>query len=187
MSSAILKNISSQFPQAAFGALRKHDVHTGVDIYKPVGEAVYALKDSVFVNCEIFTGEEVGFPWWHTTWSVTLKDETGYTIYGEIKPSLEMDLAREQGMENIVSRIPKGTFLGTVIQVLKKDKGKPMSMLHLERYGLGALTNKVTAVIQSVYAGPWELDGQKPQGILDPADEFTDEEIESLFKPTVDL
>lgn len=40
----------------AFGATRRHDVHTGIDLYADEGDAVVAVEDGVVVALEDFTG-----------------------------------------------------------------------------------------------------------------------------------
>jgi hypothetical protein len=40
----------------AFAARRRHDVHTGVDLYCSEGEPVLAVEDGDVVNVEPFTG-----------------------------------------------------------------------------------------------------------------------------------
>lgn len=110
----------------AFGARRKHDVHTGVDLYCPDGEPVYAICTGTVVRViEDFTGPGAGSPWWNKTGAVMVEDVMGVFLYGEINVDLGIAVGE---------RIRPGRLLGTVAQVLKKDKGRPMSMLHVERY-----------------------------------------------------
>jgi len=110
----------------AFGARRKHDVHTGVDLYCPEGEPVYAICSGTVVSIiEHFTGPGAGSPWWNQTGAIMIEDVMGVFLYGEINVDLGITVGE---------RIRPGRLLGTVAQVLKKDKGRPMSMLHVERY-----------------------------------------------------
>lgn len=112
----------------AYMVKRKHDVHTGVDLYAPEGAEVYAIEDGEVVCVRCFTGLEAGCPHWHTTWAVDIEGYTGTVCYGEIKPDIEINEGKF---------IKKGTPIGKVMTVLKKDKGKAMSMLHfaLHRHG----------------------------------------------------
>jgi len=57
----------------------------------------------------------------------------------------------------IGQQVETRTLLGTVVQVLKEDKGRPMSMLHLELHEKGTMD-----------ALPWPLEGPKPSTLLDP-------------------
>lgn len=132
----------------AFGAIRKHDIHQGVDLYCPTGTPVFAVEDAVVTNVRQFTGEALGFPWWRDTWAVYAKGATGTVVYGEIRvcPYIKEGMTIEQG-----------TLLGWVEQVLKKDKGRPMSMLHL------ALKNPNVR-----RTGQWMLGTPQPLGLMDP-------------------
>ena len=146
----------------AFGAARKHDIHTGVDLYVPEGTPVYALNDGVVVDISKFTGPDANppCPWWNETYSVTIfNPETKiFLLYGEINV---VDFPTSPFF------IKKGTLLGTVAKVLKKDKGKPMSMLHVEAYTklkCTMLDNKHMQIIHPY----WNHYEQCPDGLLDP-------------------
>ena len=45
-----------------FGTVRKHEVHTGVDLYTYPGMPVLAVEAGVVVAIEKFTGLEAGSP-----------------------------------------------------------------------------------------------------------------------------
>jgi murein DD-endopeptidase MepM/ murein hydrolase activator NlpD len=108
----------------AFGAQRKYDIHQGIDLYVHEECPVYAVDDGVVKDVCIFTGEQIGMGWWCTTHAVTVKHTSGeMVLYGEIVPVVKDG--------DVVTR---GQLIGTVTPVLKKDKGRPMSMLHLEVY-----------------------------------------------------
>jgi hypothetical protein len=110
----------------AYGAFRKHDRHTGVDLYIPEHRAytnVYAIEEGVVVAIVNFTGPSSTppTPWRHDTEAVLVKGDTGVFLYGEIKADVAVgDL------------VPAGKRLGVTTPVLKKDKGCPMEMLHIE-------------------------------------------------------
>lgn len=63
-----LKNYNFKIPQGnhpgAFGFKRKHDFHTGIDLYCNDFDSVFAIEDGIIVNIEQFTGPEVGSDWW---------------------------------------------------------------------------------------------------------------------------
>lgn len=136
----------------SFGAVRKHDIHTGVDLYAPDMTPVYAMTTGVVTDVGYFTGPEANCEWWNTTWFITVGcikgSFDGKILYGEI---YEPQWKKGQIIE-------EGELIGYVKQVLKKDKGLPMSMLHLEAY-------------KKDYFGPpvWWYHGQ-PQNeyLLDP-------------------
>jgi len=130
----------------AFGATRKFDVHTGVDLYVPEGTEVHAVESGRVVSVEDFTGPSAGYPWWHDTQAILVEGASGVLLYGEVTASV---LVGETVLE--------GQFLGRVKRVLVKDKGTPVSMLHFERYAPGVRQSTV-----------WGLGESQPEGLLDP-------------------
>jgi len=132
----------------SFGARRRYDVHTGVDLYCPHGTEVFAMEDGVVVDIDWFTGPKAGFPWWNNTRAVMVAGDTGHIVYGEIQ--------EREGL-NVGDKVKAGDFVGTVLTVLKEDKGKPMSMLHVELM-------KNTEHHHLV----WHLDQPKHEALLDP-------------------
>lgn len=106
-----------------FGAIRKHDVHTGLDLYCEDGDPVYSMENGKVVEVCWFTGSETESPWWNDTKAVLIKSSQHIILYGEIETHLEKgDLVK------------KGDLIGKVKRVLKVDKGLPMDMLHIELY-----------------------------------------------------
>ncbi len=150
-----LKNYKYQLPlntePGSFGYIRKHDIHTGVDLYCENNDAVYAMYDGIIVNIENFTGVDSNppTPWWYDTKSILILHNDDFVIcYGEIEIQQNLrigDIVRE------------GDIIGYVKQVLKKDKGiTPLSMLHIEMYE--------KHITESVV---WNLNSDKPGGLLD--------------------
>lgn len=137
--------------QNHFGAKRKFDHHTGVDIFAPEGTSVFSVSDGKVVDVGVFTGPHAvpPMPWWNETFYVMVETESGIVYnYGEISP--------------VVSNgddIKVGDLLGTVMTVLKKDKGLPMSMLHFEMY-----------VKYPGICAVWNHDQPMPDLLLDPTD-----------------
>ncbi len=132
----------------AFSAVRKHDIHKGIDLYATVDTDVYAVETGKIVDIRQFTGDALGFPWWNDTWAISVEGDTGVVVYGEI------DVHSELKVGNYVEA---GSSLGTVLEVLKKYKGRPMSMLHLALHRHGVLRN-----------GRWDVGAPQPVGLLDP-------------------
>lgn len=130
----------------AFGVRRKHHTHEGIDLYAPVGEQVYAVESGKVLAVKQFTGAAVGSPWWNDTFAVWIEGETGVVVYGEICPYVL------PGQE-----ISAGYTIGYVMRVLKKDKGWPTSMLHLELHTPGDTS-----------APEWLIHEEKPAVLLDP-------------------
>lgn len=135
--------------QGAFGARRRYDVHTGVDLYCPEGTVVRAAEDGIVISEEWFTGPDSDppTPWWLPTKALLVEGESGVIVYGEIKPCVMVG-------DNLFA----GEMIGYVSRVLRHDKGLPTSMLHLELHHKGTKASAPT----------WELDGQMPETLLDP-------------------
>ena len=140
----------------AFGGPRTHDLHTGVDLYVPEGTPVYAIASGTVVDVSVFTGPNANppCPWWNETYAVTIYHPSlkAYILYGEIIP-----FHFPSPTERVF--IHKGDLIGQVLRVLKKDKGKPMSMLHLEAY-----------VKDPIGPHPYWKHGEPvPDGLVDPS------------------
>jgi hypothetical protein len=101
------------------------------------------------VLIEDFTGSKVGSSWWNNTRAVHVEGESGVIVYGEI-------LERE-GL-SVGDKVRSGECIGEVITVLLKDKGRPMTMLHMELYDHGSR--------ESVTWHPWQE--KQPQFLKDP-------------------
>ena len=131
----------------AFGVKRKHDIHKGIDLYCPEDTPVYAIEDGTVILMEAFTGVNADCPWWEETEGIYIRGESGIFCYGEIKinPSLRVG-----------DEVEWGTLIGNVRRVLKTDKGRPMTMLHL------AYKSYMTTGI------PWKLGEPQPDNLLDP-------------------
>jgi len=132
----------------SFGIERRYDVHKGIDLYADVETPVYAVEDGIVCLIRPFTGKGTGTDWWHDTDAVNIAGQSGVVVYGEIdiKPELFM------GYE-----IKRGEIIGFVKRVLKKDKGRPTSMLHLALHKHGVQSN-----------GEWVKGKPRPDGLLDP-------------------
>lgn len=138
----------NKYPQSNFAFKRKHDIHTGIDLYCNEGDSVLAMEDGVVMSFSLFTGENVSSPWWNETSAVVVKGASGYILYGELK--LNNDI-------KVGDRIKAGTVLGNVTPVLKQNKNKnPVNMLHIELYN------------SEPFALEWGLNEKKPMNLLDP-------------------
>ena len=133
----------------SFGINRHQHVHTGVDLYAPYGCPVRAMETGKIIAIKWFTGPNINMPWWNNTRAVYVEGETGVFNYGEIQefPNLKVGDFVEQGQP-----------LGHVLIVLKKFKGRPMSMLHLELYDHGYIDTW----------GEWKIGESKPIHLKDP-------------------
>jgi len=147
----------------SFGAVRKFDVHCGIDLYCPDGSLVVAVESGTVVAVEkYYTGpnSEPPSPWWFETQAVLVEGESGVICYGEV----DTDLNRGQV-------VTSGDKIGRVKRVLKKDKGKPTSMLHFELYRMGIRESGIWNHDPEEMTGQWCLPGiGKPSGLLDPTE-----------------
>ena len=112
--------------QGRFGAMRKHDYHTGLDLYCEEGTPVYAMESGTVVNVCNFTGKNAGSEWWNDTFAILIEGKSGVILYGEIIPLFYPGV-----------QVQTGQLIGYVMTVLKKDKKLPMCMLHIELYKTG--------------------------------------------------
>jgi murein DD-endopeptidase MepM/ murein hydrolase activator NlpD len=137
----------------SFGAIRKHDIHTGVDLYVPEKNLVLAVETGHVVNVENFTGPDAGSPWWLPTKSILIEGPSGVVCYGEVEP-----MGVERG-----THITAGSIIGFVKPVFSEDKirkdikGHSNHMLHFELYKHGTKKSVI-----------WNLDEPKPKNLLDP-------------------
>ena len=121
----------------AFGALRKHDRHEGVDIYCVEGASVFAVEDGEVVDSYHYTGEAAACGWWKDTWCIKVKGRSGVVTYGELKMPDEAHVD-SVAYPAIGTKVKAGDFIGIVGTVLKDGKlrldirNHNTSMLHLE-------------------------------------------------------
>lgn len=134
----------------AFGYVRTNHVHEGIDLYCPEGTPVHAVEDGVVVAVIAFTGPSAvpPSPWWHDTQAILVEGESGVVVYGEVG----IGTGIREGV-----RVGAGEILGHVRQVLVKDKGRPMSMLHLELHEHGTRD-----------AFEWTIENGRPETLIDP-------------------
>jgi hypothetical protein len=150
----ICPGIPFNYHPGAFGFKRKHEYHTGVDLYCKEGTSVYACEDGIVIGIEPFTGPKDNSPWWRDTDCVLVKVNDGVICYGEIIPS-KLEIGQ---------KIKTGDLIGQVEAVLPDGKERPdipghsRWMLHLEWY----TSDRDKA------STPWKLDDQKPKYLLDP-------------------
>src|SRR4030042_470581 len=132
-----------------FGINRHEHVHTGVDLYAPMGCPVSAMETGKVIQISWFTGPVLNLPWWRNTKAGYIEGRSGVFIYGEIQeyPSLKVG-----------DTVQRGEYFGYVLPVLKKYKGIPMSMLHIELYEQGYTDNWVE----------WKIGEEKPEHLKDP-------------------
>lgn len=147
-----------------FGAVRKYDVHTGIDIFMHEDASVYLPFDGEVVKIGNFTGtnaEPFPSPWWNDTQYIIIKHMIpAFYWYGDLIPKYvlygEIDVSNEIAEGDALN---EGTIIGNILEVLRNDKGSPTSMLHVEMY------NEVPG--HPVF---WYHGESKPEFIEDPYD-----------------
>lgn len=142
------------YEPGAFGAIRKFDIHEGVDIYTHDGADVYAVEDGVVTAIYKFTGKDANCDWWNETWRVKVQGKSGAVTYGE--------LAKPSDLLKVGSHVYKRDVIGNVTPVLKPEKYRPdirnhsVAMLHLELR------------TETCHLDGWKLGEQRDRKLLDP-------------------
>ena len=132
----------------SFGVRRRHDVHSGIDLYAEIGQAVYAVEDGEVIDISWFTGEPIGSPWWEDTHAVYVRGKSGIVCYGEVEPNSKLEIGdKVKGGES---------WIGNVKRVLRKDNHRPLSMLHMEIHN------------DEYKDDIWGIEMSKPVGLIDP-------------------
>jgi murein DD-endopeptidase MepM/ murein hydrolase activator NlpD len=148
----LVGNITQSLPKFghpnSFAAIRKHDIHTGIDLFAPEGQYVVACEEGKVCAIIDFTGNKADSPWWLDTKAIYVRGSSGTIVYGEVEPTENLSVG---------SAVKQGQVLGNVKRVLKKDKGLPLSMLHLELW-FGKVTDSLI----------WNLNSSRPKGLIDP-------------------
>jgi hypothetical protein len=129
----------------SFGQVRKHDIHTGVDLYADEGQHVSAVEPGRVVAVLPFTGPPES-PWWLPTQCVMVEGASGVVCYGEVLPRVK------EGDHVVAMQV-----IATVLPVLREAKTNPPAMLHLELYAPG--------IREPMW---WKKGELQPKGLLDP-------------------
>lgn len=137
-----------------FGFVRKNHVHEGIDLYCHVGTEVRAVEEGVVVAIIPFTGPSAIPPssWWRETSAVLVEGESGVVVYGELRVAKGL----HEGQ-----RLEAGMLVGTILQVLDHNKGRPTSILHLELHKHGTRD-----------AYEWTEASGRPPSLLDPTEKL---------------
>lgn len=152
-----------------FGAIRKFDIHTGIDLYCKIGTEVICMEPGIVVGIEAFTGEHVPgeykSPWWNNTFAVLIHGSMTNKIfaYGELSSfykNIKLDAYIEQG-----------TPIGRIdVSVLKNKKQRPVTMLHVEQYSElpTGYTGRFFDLGDISATAYWPLNAEKPIALMDP-------------------
>lgn len=142
------------YEPGAFGAIRKFDIHEGVDIYTHDGADVYPVEEGVVTAVYEFTGKNANCDWWNPTWCIKVQGKSGVVTYGE--------LAKPRDGIQVGKKVYPCICIGDVTPVLKPEKYRPdirnhsVAMLHLELR------------TETCHLDGWQLEGQRDKRLLDP-------------------
>ncbi len=143
----------------AFGNARKHNFHEGIDLYGREGDWVLSMEAGIVVSNSQFTGPQVGHDWWLPTDAVTIRHETCYRVYGELKSPLK------EG-----DQVTEGTKIGELVPVLPPEKIRPdipqhsNVMLHLEKWNF--------KYNPEVGWRAWTIRDDRPEWLEDPTNDL---------------
>lgn len=153
------------YEPGAFGAIRKFDIHEGVDIYTHADAPVYAVEDGIVTAVYEFTGQKADCPWWNPTWCVKVEGKSGVVTYGELKkPTIKVG-------EGVIRGV---TIVGRVTPVLRPEKYRPdirnhsVAMLHLELR------------TETCHLDGWKLEGDRDKRLLDPTPYLKNKDLITL-------
>ena len=151
------------YEPGAFGAIRRFDIHEGVDIYTYANAPVYAVEDGIVTATYVFTGKKAECEWWNETWCVKVEGKSGVITYGELsKPTIEVG-------EDVLGGV---TIVGRVTPVLRPEKYRPdirnhsVAMLHLELRK------------ETYHLDGWKLEGERDKRLLDPTPYLKSKDLE---------
>jgi len=197
---AIKKQMVWQFPLAtqfsngipcgkhpgAFGAVRKHDIHTGVDLYvrrdTPLTwddlrckTFVYAVEPGRVIGIIPFTGKELGHTWWRDTRAILIQGVSGVVCYGEI---LDCQITHDSGASfskiKVGDFVAKGQLIACVEPVMEPDRIKPdvpghsNCMLHLELYTAPCTQKETGDPLNRMIWRGWKHGTPQPEKLMDP-------------------
>lgn len=142
--------LAHQHHPGAFAVERLHHFHEGVDLYTSPNAPVFAVEVGRVVAITLFTGPALGHTWWNDTDAIFVHGKSGLVVYGEL---------RAVGV-HVGDIVRPGQEIGRVVRVLKKDKGRPMDMLHLEL--------RDVAYADALNVFDWSKHTKRPAWLLDP-------------------
>jgi len=132
-----------------FGVERRHEHHSGIDLYCELGTKIIAVEDGEVIAIEHFTGplSTPTSPWWNPTQAVLVKGKNGVAVYGEITALVEVG-----------QKVRGGEVIGIVNKpVLRHFKGRPTVMMHFEWLEIWATKSET-----------WPLNELCPDTLLSP-------------------
>lgn len=134
----------------SFGVKRRYSYHCGIDLYTDEDTPVFAIESGIVIEVKWFTGPDAGSEWWLPTRCVSVEGDTGVIVYGEIQEYDGIEVGKELSI---------GDRIGSVKRVLRHDKGKPTTMLHIQLLKHGFKDDDFPS---------WLHDMEKPDCLLNP-------------------
>ncbi len=133
---------------AAFGARRKYNLHTGIDLFCENMQPLASVEAGKIVSIGDFSNQKDKSPWLNRTRVILIEGQTGVVAYCNVieKPGLRVGRA-----------VTAGEIIGNVIRINKKRRKNDICMLHLELYKPGTRKRVI-----------WSYNFPKPPQLLDP-------------------
>lgn len=154
--SSVKFNLDIDHP-GRFGARRKYDIHSGIDLYEysNTSRPVTAFEDGKIVHIGPFTGKKAGCDWWEDSDCICIKGKSGIIVYGEVLVNENLKIGQKV--------ITKET-IAWIVQILKHPPktnipGHSMKMLHVELLSPDA---------PEPFISGWGLDQERPKYLKDP-------------------
>lgn len=143
-----------KYHPSGFGARRKYNLHTGVDLFCDHNQPLASVEDGIIIGIRNFSKKKV--PWLNQTRVILIEGKTGVVAYCNVK--------EREGLR-VGDEVLAGEIIGNVIRINKKKKKnkKDLCMLHLELYSPG--TKK---------RAKWSYNFPKPPQLLNPTQHLLD-------------
>jgi murein DD-endopeptidase MepM/ murein hydrolase activator NlpD len=137
-----------KYSEGGFGAKRKYNLHTGIDLYCKHEQPVAAVETGTVVNIVNFNSKNRP-KWMNKTKAILIESQNNVVAYCNVIENPECKIG---------TKVQAGEIFGKVISVNKYEKKQDICMLHLEFYDYGT-RKRVT----------WSYDWPKPIILQDPS------------------
>lgn len=134
---------------AGFGARRKFNLHTGIDLFCNHGQMLAAVEAGTVVSIKDFSKNKNKSPWLNKTRAILIEGRSGVVAY--------CNVIERTGL-TVGTKVEAGEIIGNVVRINKKQRKNDICMLHLELYKAGT-RKRVT----------WSYNYPKPPQLLDPS------------------
>jgi hypothetical protein len=138
-----------KYHPAGFGARRKYNLHTGIDLFCEHMQPVASVEAGTIISLKDFSKRKNKSPWLNRTRVILIEGKTGVSAY--------CNVIERKGLK-VGDEVRSGEIIGNVVRLNKKKRRKDVCMLHLELYAKGT-RKRVT----------WSYNFPKPPQLLDPS------------------